>query len=175
MNPLLSQIPWVPCSLNPINDKQLVSMSNFIYRQAYDEDVPSLAQIRAIKSATREHWLDRIHNYSLGLANPQDALAPRIIYLALDSNKVVGFVAGHLTRRLSCQGELQWIDTVEAYRRKGIASNLIRMLAKWFIEHQAYKICVDPGDQIARKFYQTNGAISLNEHWLYWDDIRNIV
>ena len=150
-------------------------MSNVIYRQATDEDIALLAEIRAINSATKDYWIDRIHKYSHALVNPQGALEPRIVYLALDSNKIVGFVAGHLTVRLNCEGELQWIDTVEGYRRKGIASDLIRILAKWFIDHKAYKICVDPGDQIARDFYYKNGATNLNEHWLYWEDIRKMV
>ena len=149
--------------------------SNFIYREANDDDVAHLAEIRAANSATKDYWDDRIRKYSRALVSPQQALEPRIIYLALDSDKVVGFVAGHLTRRLNCDGELQWIDTVQGYRRKGIASDLIRILAKWFIDHRAYKICVDPGDQIARDLYYKNGATNLNEHWLYWDDIRKIL
>ncbi|HNR09101.1 MAG TPA: GNAT family N-acetyltransferase [Saprospiraceae bacterium] len=150
-------------------------MSSIIYRNAEDEDISHLAEIRANRSATKEYWFDRIQKYSIGLVNPQEALPPRVIYLALDGNKVVGFVAGHLTRRLNCDGELQWIDTVDTYRKKGIASNLIGVLAKWFIGQQAYKICVDPGDEIARNFYLKNGANNLNEHWLYWPDIRTII
>lgn len=149
-------------------------MRDIEYRQAGQHDIPSLAEIRSVNSATKEHWAHRIDRYYHGLVNPQDAMPPRILYLAAHNNKVVGFIAGHLTRRLDCEGELQWIDTINEYRGQGIASQLIRVLAKWFIDKKAYRICVDPGDQKVRDFYYKNGATDLNAHWLYWNDIRDI-
>lgn len=150
-------------------------MSTLIYREMRSSDILHLAEMRAKGSATKEYWVERITNYSEGLVNPQEALRPRVIYVAVEDTRVVGFAAGHLTRRFNCEGELQWIDTVETHRRRGIASGLIIVLAKWFIRQQAYKICVDPGNHIARTLYNKNGAVPLNEHWLYWTDIRDII
>jgi GNAT superfamily N-acetyltransferase len=150
-------------------------MLDIVYRQATEQDIVHIAEIRARSSATKEYWFDRIDKYRRGLQNPREALEPRVLYLASLHNHIVAFIAGHLTHRLNCQGELQWIDTVKECRRKSIASHLIRMLAKWFIENKAYKICVDPGDQTARDFYYKNGATDLNQHWLHWNDIRTIL
>lgn len=102
---------------------------------------------------------------------PQQALASRIMCVATENEKIIGLIAGHLTRRLDCEGELEWIDVDTSYRRKGIASELVRVLAKWFEEQGAYKICVDPGNESARKFYAANGAENLNTHWMYWKDM----
>jgi GNAT superfamily N-acetyltransferase len=121
------------------------------------------------------YWAERIELYSQGLVNPQQALPPRIIYVAEYNGEVVGFIAGHLTRRFDCGGELQWINTLPGFQHKGIASQLIKTLAAWFIERQVYKICVDPGNQIARNLYSKNGATNLNDHWMFWEDIRIIV
>ncbi len=150
-------------------------MENIIYRQASDADFIQLAKIRALCSGNVEYWADRIKNYSLGLVNPQQALPPRIIYLAEYNNEVIGFIAGHLTRRFNCDGELQWIDTVPEFQQRGIASHLVKLLAAWFIHHKAYMVCVDPGNEVARSFYSKNGATDLNDHWMFWNDIRVIV
>jgi GNAT superfamily N-acetyltransferase len=150
-------------------------MPNILYRQASDKDFTELAKIRAIGSGSIEYWADRIGNYWRGLINPQQALPPRIIYVAAYNDHVVGFIAGHFTRRFNCEGELQWIDTIPEFQNRGIASHLIKMLAAWFIDNKVYKICVDPANQIARSFYSKNGATNLNDHWLFWEDIRVII
>ncbi len=150
-------------------------MAQLLYREITEEDLPKLAAIRAQNTGSLEHWTDRIRNYSQGISNPQKALAPRVLYCACENNQVVAFVAGHLSNRFDCDGELQWIDTMENYRGTGIASNLLKLLAQWFIKQEAYKICVDPGTALARKFYQKNGATNLNDHWMFWKDIRSIV
>ncbi len=150
-------------------------MSTLVFREANNTDIDALAEIRAINSGTKAHWARRIQDYTLGLVNPQKALRPRVIYIAADNDKVVGFIAGHLTERFACDGELQWIDTVQEYRGRGVASHLVRVLAKWFTDSNAYKICVDPGNAAARSFYTGIGAEALNDHWLFWPDIRKIL
>jgi hypothetical protein len=45
--------------------------------------------------------------------SPQQALPARAAFVAMDGTKLVGFVAGHRTRRLGCDGELQWVNVVE--------------------------------------------------------------
>ena len=159
----------------PFPQKIPVSSHHFIYRQSSDKEIIQLAKIRAINSGSIEYWANRIGNYWRGLANPQQALAPRIIYEATYNNEVVGFIAGHLTHRFNCGGELQWIDTIPEFQHRGIGSHLIKLLALWFIENKVYKVCVDPGNEIARSFYSKNGATDLNDHWMFWDDIRTIV
>lgn len=146
-------------------------MQNIVYREAETVDIPFLAQIRASNWETEDF---SISGYLNCTRYPQKALKERVLYVALVDATIIGFIAGHLTTRYDCQGELEWINVIRQYQREGIASKLINILAAWFIKHKAYKICIDPGDEIARKFYAKNGAEDLNEHWMFWDDIRNI-
>jgi ribosomal protein S18 acetylase RimI-like enzyme len=145
------------------------------YRIATSADIPSLARLRSLGWGDADYWIPRITAYMTGENNPQMALPQRVVYVAEEYSKVIGLVAGHLTRRLYCEGELEWIDVDTEYRRKGIASELVRLLAKWFEEQNAHKICVDPGNEDARKFYAVLGAENLNQHWMYWKDISMLL
>lgn len=97
----------------------------------------------------------------------------RVSYVATESDCVVGFVAGHLTRRYGCHGELEWINVSRGHRREGIASKLFLLLVSWFAEQRAFKVCVDvdPANSTATEFYLRHGAQRLNDHWLFWKDI----
>jgi ribosomal protein S18 acetylase RimI-like enzyme len=145
------------------------------YRTATQSDIPALARLRSEGWGTEDYWIPRIAGYMIGENNPQQALPPRVLYVAVDGDNIIGFIAGHLTRRLDCEGELEWIDITAQYRRKGTASELVRMLATWFAEQDARKICVDPGNQPARMFYAAIGAEDLNAHWMYWKDISTLL
>jgi GNAT superfamily N-acetyltransferase len=148
-------------------------MTDIIYRRAVEDDVAMLAPLRGHDLGDEGHWRKRIAGYLLGELHPQKALRERAIFLAETEKAAVGFVAGHLTRRYECDGELQWIDVLPEYQRKGIASRLIWWLAEWFTEHHAARVCVNvrPNNATARQFYQHRGAVELNEHWLVWPDI----
>lgn len=150
-------------------------MTNVSYREATTQDISSLAKIRGTNLEAEEHWSNYISSYMSGHQNPQQALTPRIIYVAVTDGIIIGFIAGHLTRRFNCEGELQWINIIENYRGHGIASELVRLLSRWFIDQHSYKICVDPGNDLARQFYKKNGARNLNDHWMFWSDIRNFL
>ena len=149
-------------------------MSPISFREATFNDIPFLARLRAQTWETEEFWTYRIAAYLDGSSNPQKALKPRIAFVALENEIIVGFTAGHLTKRYHCDGELEWIDVDENHRKKGIGSQLVKVLAHWFVENKAYKICVDPGNDLARKFYRQNGAVELNAHWMVWEDVRGL-
>ena len=143
------------------------------YREAKKLDIPGMARIRGAEWETEEYWRKRISGYWGCEIYPQQALMPRVIYVAQEGDAVIGFVAGHLTRRYECDGELQWIDVIQERRRSGVASELLRRLAAWFVEQKAARICVDvdPANERARGFYVRHGAVDLNKHWLVWEDI----
>ena len=148
-------------------------MPEIQYRKANRADIPQLSRIRSLEWGTEEYWNLRISGYMNHKLHPQKALRSRILFISADAGKVVGFIAGHLTSRLGCDGELEWINVIPEYRKKGISSELLRILAVWFVEKKALKICVDvdPENSTAQKFYRQHGAKNLNEHWLYWEDI----
>ena len=142
-------------------------------RLAEEKDLPALAGIRGADPVSERHWLEQISAYYHGTHHPQKALAPRVIFVAVEDEHIIGFVAGHRTKRYDCDGELQWIDVIPGYRGNGVATILIRCLFDWFRAEQAKRICVKcaPDNTVAMRFYQKNGAVALNDHWLVWEDI----
>ena len=99
-----------------------------LYRQAFSTDVPKMARCRLGDPAAGQAD-ERMAAYLDGHHHPQQALAPRIGYVAVVNAAVVGYVAGHLTRRFNTQGELQYLYVAPGYRRRGIARELVRRLA----------------------------------------------
>jgi ribosomal protein S18 acetylase RimI-like enzyme len=97
------------------------------------------------------------------------------MWLAMEEGTPIGYVTGHLTRRFGCEGELQWIYVVPEYRGTPIATELLCLLATWFVEQGARRVCVDVGNERARRFYRRHGADNLNEHWLVWNDISAVL
>ena len=114
-----------------------------VYRRSSEADLAALARIRALEWDAPEYWERRIAGYLEGKLNPQQALPPRSCFVALEDDVVAGFVAGHLTRRYGCDGEIQWINVIPTHRSKHVASELLKLLADWFVEQGARRICVN--------------------------------
>ena len=119
----------------------------------------------------------RMAAYLEGRHHPQQALAPRVAYLATVSGAVVGYIAGHLSRRYGCEGELQYLYVAAPYRRAGVATMLLRQLAQWFVEQGAARICVnvDAESPAAAPYYASHGAQNLRPHWLIWPDVGTVL
>jgi hypothetical protein len=64
---------------------------------------------------------------------------------------------------------------VRERRRSHIATELVRLLAAWFVAREARRICVDVGDESARPFYRQLGAFALRPHWMVWEDISIVL
>lgn len=98
----------------------------------------------------------RMGAYFNGLHHPQQALPARIGYVAIMDQRVAGYIAGHLTTRHGCAGEVQYLFVEPAARRKAVATRLLRLLASWFVENDARRVCVclDADSPSARPFYQ---------------------
>ena len=157
-----------------MTEHKLSNMSSIQYKEATEADLPFIARILA-DWQTEEYWNNRVSGYYHRTLHPQKALLPRIIYVATSLGSIVGFIAGHLTERFGCDGELQWINVKPEFREAGIANELLQLLAKWFVERKAAHICVDPGNEQSRKFYAKQGAEYLNEHWMAWKDISVVL
>ena len=91
-------------------------MATIQYREARESDISALARIRAAEWETEEYWRKRIAGYISGQVHPQKALMPRVVYVAVEDDQVIGFVAGHLTRRFECEGELEWVDVIRTHQ-----------------------------------------------------------
>src|SRR5882672_11537802 len=92
------------------------------YRTAETRDIPALATLRSSEWGEQPYWETRIAGYMSGEHNPQHALAPRTVIVAEIGGTIVGFIAGHLTRRYDCDGELEWINVLPGHRGQGISA-----------------------------------------------------
>jgi GNAT superfamily N-acetyltransferase len=97
-------------------------------------DLPAMAAIRAQEWETETFWAHRIRLYLSGEHSPRQALPARAAFVALDGAELVGVVAGHRTRRLACDGELQWVNVARERRGQGAAGKLIGRIGEWFVE-----------------------------------------
>ena len=145
-----------------------------VIRGAEEHDVAGMAALRAQTWGAAPYWTARIGGYLNGEHSPQQALAERVAFVALDGDVVVGLVAGHRTKRFGCDGELEWIDLAKERRGQGIADGLMATMMAWFVEHEALRVCVNvaPHNAVAQRFYARHGAVPLNEYWMVWNDIR---
>ncbi len=76
----------------------------------------------------------RMAAYLEGYHHPQKALLPRVGYVAVADGTVVGYIAGHLTTRNACAAEVQYLFVSPDYRRNGIGTALLKLMAAWFLE-----------------------------------------
>ncbi len=143
-------------------------------RPATESDIPALATIRSREWETVEYWKGRISAYMAGQHSPQKAQPARAVFVATEEELVIGFVAGHLTKRFDCDAELEWINVIAEKRGQGIAALLIKTIAEWFVAQNARRVCVDP-DEPARALYARFGATALNRHWMVWEDSREML
>ena len=132
-----------------------------------------MAEIRAGDWGTEEYWRERILQYMTGTLHPREALPGRVAFVSVDQERIIGLIAGHLTHRFGCDGELEWISVKPEYRNRGIASQLLRCMAEWFVAQKAASVCVDvePSNHAARQFYSRHGAEDLKPHWMIWRNI----
>lgn len=135
-----------------------------------------MAAIRALEWETEAFWISRIGAYLRKEHSPQLALSSRAAFTAADGTTVVGFVAGHGTRRFGCAGELQWINVTPERRGQGIAALLIAAMGEWFARNAPGRICVNvgPDNVAARNLYRRFGAVRLSDYWMVWEDGRRM-
>ena len=143
------------------------------FRVATSADVAAMAQCR-LSDAAAGAADSRMAAYFDGRHHPQQALPPRVGYAAFVADSIIGYIAGHLTTRHGCAGEVQYLFVAPAYRRRGIATALIRLLAGWCREQGAAKVCVslDDDSPAAQPFYASLGAVPIKRLWYVWEDIR---
>lgn len=151
------------------------TLEEVLYRPATLRDVSAMAQLRSEQWGNAPDWEGTVAAYLSGEHHPRQARLPRVAIVAEEEGEIVGFIAGHLTGRHRCDGELQWINVSASQRRHGVASELLQHLAQWFMENDARRVCVDvqPRNATARAFYARHGAEPLNDHWMVFQDIAS--
>jgi len=178
--------------------------SDFLYQEATSADVPAMARCRA-SDPDAGPADERMARYLDGHHHPQQALPPRTAFIAVSRGEVVGYIAGHATTRLlppsgsesegseskgsesrdsgtadsdpnACEGEVQYLYVAPGARRRGVASQLLRLLGKWFDDRGIRRVCVnaDVDSPGATPFYVATRARFVNRHWYIWDDIRTL-
>lgn len=152
----------------------MTAIEGLQFREALVTDVTAMALCNASDSdAGRAD--PRMAAYFEGRHHPQQALPERVGYIALANDVVVGYIAGHRTTRHGCAGEVQYLFVSGAFRRRGIGTTLMRLLADWFQAHGAQKVCVAVADDSppeARPFFESVGASPFKKHWYAWQDIE---
>jgi len=145
---------------------------NIRFRAATAADVPAMAACRLTDPAAGPAD-PRMAAYFDGTHHPQEALSPRIGHVALAGEAVIGYIAGHLTTRHGCAAEVQYLFVAPEFRRQGVATALLRLLAAWFVTRAALKVCVcmDADSPAAKPFYASTGASPFRRLWYGWDDI----
>lgn len=168
----LSRVPARPGPSFP-DHHRLPRMLAITFRSASLADVPAMAGLREASGWAGGAGAETMGRYLTGAHHPQQALEPRAVFVADNAGAVVGFVAGHLTTRLGCAGELQWLLVAPAHRGGWVAANLLAALATWFMHQGATRVCVNvaPENVRARRFYARRGAVELSEHWMVWSDV----
>jgi pyrimidine deaminase RibD-like protein/GNAT superfamily N-acetyltransferase len=142
------------------------------FQEATTTDVPAMALCHTADPTAGADprmagYFDRKHH-------PQQALLPRVGYLALAGPDIIGYIAGHRTTRHGCAGEVQYLFVAPTYRRKGVATALLRLLAQWFVDQEAHRVCVGVASDsppAAQPFYESVGAAPFKRFWYAWEDI----
>jgi GNAT superfamily N-acetyltransferase len=149
--------------------------SRITFRAATASDADAMARCR-LSDPARGAPDPRVAAYLDGRHHPQQALAPRTAFLALHGDEVVGYIAGHRTERFGYEGELQYLFVAPRYRRRGVATSLLRRLAAWFGEEGVNRVCVnvDPDSPAAALFYAAHGAMPLGPYWSAWEDVAEV-
>ena len=146
------------------------------FRETTTADVPAMELCRLADpidgpaDPRMAAYFDRQHH-------PQQALLPRVGYVALANDTVIGYIAGHRTTRHGCSGEVQYVFVAPAYRRRGIGTALLQLLAEWFQAQAAQKVRVAVLTVLQRPSLSMRGvgASRLKRNWCAWEDIGTLV
>jgi len=74
--------------------------------------------------AAYQRLYPRIAGYFARTFHPSQSLPERTLIVAEENDQIIGFIAGHRSRRMGCDGELQWMFVRPAWQRKGVGATL---------------------------------------------------
>ena len=136
-----------------------------------EESIPECIGEVDVDWATRQY---RWQTYFAG-QSPATSKPERIVFKVIDDGRIVGFIAGHLTTRFGKDAEIQNFYILKDHQRKGIGYALLIKLVEWLTANKADSLCVGIAEHNPYQgFYLKYGGQYLNEHWIFWDDIKVI-
>jgi hypothetical protein len=97
----------------------MTSLHEVQFRAATAADIAAMAQSR-LTDPTAGPADPRMAAYFNGEHHPQQALLPRVGFVAVAADAVVGYVAGHLTTRCGYAGEVQYLFVAPAIGAGGL-------------------------------------------------------
>jgi len=141
---------------------------------ATSADVPAMAACR-LTDPNAGPADPRMAAYFDGQHHPQQALLPRVGFVASIDEEIVGYIAGHRTTRHGYSGEIQYLFVAPDRRRRGVGTALVQRLAEWFAETGASNVCVcvDADSPAAAPFYASLGASPFKRFWCGWSDLTD--
>ncbi|MFC6644699.1 GNAT family N-acetyltransferase [Granulicella cerasi] len=146
-----------------------------LIEEATFNDLAAMARLRGDQWGSPNEWEPRLTAYMIRQQTPPYGLEPRAFFVAVDDteNEVVGLIAGHLTTRFGCKGEIQWLDVDSRLRGQRIADKLLDAMFAWFRSQGAAKICVNvtPTNDSARTVFLRRDAEAMGTHWMVFNDI----
>ena len=105
--------------------------------------------------------------------SPASALPQRTVFKAIDQDKMIGYLAVHLTSRYDKDAEIQSFYVLKEHQRGGIGTALLKEAASWVMNHNAKSLCVGIAPENPyQQFYLKYSGRFLNPHWIVWDDIN---
>lgn len=117
--------------------------------------------------------LQRWTNYLTGASSPTAARPERIVFKACTGQRMVGFIAGHLTTRYGKEAEIQSFFVLLENQRAGLGGKLLLQFIDWARRQNVKSMCVGiAASNKYKAFYLKNGGQYINPHWIYWDDMQ---
>jgi len=159
----------VEAKLSDIEELARVEIESKTKSFSGDPDAGSMFSPIEVHFPTR---LQRWSAYISREASPQAALAERVVYKACIDDKMIGYIAGHLTTRYGKEAEIQSFFVLKGSQRAGVGGKLLLQLIAWARSHKAKSLCVGIAPKNRFKtFYLKYGGGYINPHWIYWDDM----
>lgn len=122
-----------------------------------------------------DRCLYRWQTYFAG-QSPASSKPERIVLKAVENDKIIGYMAVHLTTRYNLDAEIQSFYVLKDEQRKGIGCKLLQEALNWLAEFKVKSLCVGIFPENPYKaFYLKYGGEYFNEHWIYWKDVEVIL
>lgn len=95
--------------------------------ESKQQSIPELLEDFEKDYAAREY---RWHTYFKG-ESPQSSLPQRQVFKAVVNERIIGYIACHLTTRYGKDAEIQSFYVLKEFQRKGVGLALLAKLVNW--------------------------------------------